>query len=37
MFMKGFNFLNIKLRETYQTLTNGGDAELELMDSLDPF
>ena len=36
-FMSGFNVINCKLKETYQLLTNGGDAELELIDSLDPF
>nr|AAS90118.1 condensin subunit [Tetrahymena thermophila] len=36
-FMSGFNLISAKLKETYQTLTNGGDAELELIDSLDPF
>ncbi|EGR34361.1 SMC4 structural maintenance of chromosomes 4, putative [Ichthyophthirius multifiliis] len=36
-FMSGFNLISSKLKETYQTLTNGGDAELELIDSLDPF
>ncbi|KRX04587.1 SMCs flexible hinge [Pseudocohnilembus persalinus] len=36
-FMSGFNTISQKLKETYQTLTQGGDAELELIDSLDPF
>jgi len=35
--MHGFNIISSKLKETYQTLTNGGDAELELRDSMDPF
>uniref|UniRef100_A0A8C8IFV9 RecF/RecN/SMC N-terminal domain-containing protein n=1 Tax=Oncorhynchus tshawytscha TaxID=74940 RepID=A0A8C8IFV9_ONCTS len=35
-FMAGFNITN-KLKENYQMLTLGGDAELELVDSLDPF
>lgn len=29
--------INSKLKEVYQHLTRGGDAELELIDSLDPF
>jgi structural maintenance of chromosome 4 len=37
MFMSGFNTISAKLKETYQLLTQGGDAELELIDSLDPF
>ena len=37
MFMNGFNVVSTKLRETYQHLTNGGDAELELVDTMDPF
>lgn len=36
-FMKGFGIITSKLKETYQMLTLGGDAELELVDSLDPF
>lgn len=36
-FMHGFNTISQKLKETYQNLTQGGDAELELIDSLDPF
>ncbi|CAN7988779.1 unnamed protein product [Ixodes hexagonus] len=36
-FMKGFCIITAKLKETYQMLTLGGDAELELVDSLDPF
>lgn len=30
--MSGFNVIATKLKETYQNLTNGGDAELELID-----
>jgi len=37
MFRQGFSMINSKLKEVYQLLTNGGDAELELIDSLDPF
>ncbi|XP_012693852.2 structural maintenance of chromosomes protein 4 isoform X2 [Clupea harengus] len=36
-FMGGFNIITNKLKENYQMLTQGGDAELELVDSLDPF
>ncbi|XP_033832680.1 structural maintenance of chromosomes protein 4 [Periophthalmus magnuspinnatus] len=36
-FMTGFNLITNKLKENYQMLTLGGDAELELVDSLDPF
>uniref|UniRef100_A0A7N9AZL2 Structural maintenance of chromosomes protein n=1 Tax=Mastacembelus armatus TaxID=205130 RepID=A0A7N9AZL2_9TELE len=36
-FMAGFNTITNKLKENYQMLTVGGDAELELVDSLDPF
>jgi structural maintenance of chromosome 4 len=36
-FMKGFSTITMKLKEIYQMITLGGDAELELVDSLDPF
>lgn len=36
-FMVGFNTISLKLKEMYQMITLGGDAELELVDSLDPF
>jgi len=36
-FMEGFSTITMKLKEMYQMLTLGGDAELELVDSLDPF
>ncbi|PRQ20033.1 putative structural maintenance of chromosomes protein [Rosa chinensis] len=36
-FMGGFNAISLKLKEMYQMITLGGDAELELVDSLDPF
>ena len=36
-FMAGFNVIALKLKEMYQMITLGGDAELELVDSLDPF
>ena len=35
--MTGFNAISLKLKEMYQMITLGGDAELELVDSLDPF
>lgn len=37
LFLSGFGLISQKLREIYQHLTRGGDASLELMDSLDPF
>lgn len=37
MFRQGFQIISSKLKEVYQLLTRGGDAELELIDSLDPF
>jgi structural maintenance of chromosome 4 len=36
-FMTGFNIITQKLKEMYQLITLGGNAELELVDSLDPF
>ena len=36
-FMVGFRIIGTKLKEMYQMITLGGDAELELLDSLDPF
>ena len=36
-FMSAFNTISLKLKEMYQMITLGGDAELELVDSLDPF
>ena len=36
-FMTGFNVISLRLKEMYQMITLGGDAELELVDSLDPF
>ncbi|GFS60645.1 structural maintenance of chromosomes protein 4 [Nephila pilipes] len=36
-FMRGFNIITLKVKELYQMLTLGGDAELELVDSLNPF
>ena len=37
MFMAGFGVITMKLKEMYQMITLGGDAELELVDSMDPF
>lgn len=36
-FMKGFGIISMTLKEMYQMITMGGNAELELVDSLDPF
>ncbi|SCV04360.1 LAMI_0H15500g1_1 [Lachancea mirantina] len=36
-FMEGFNMISMNLKEMYQMITMGGNAELELVDSLDPF
>ncbi len=36
-FMSGFSIITLRLKEMYQMITLGGDAELELVDSLDPF
>ncbi|CAI4046012.1 hypothetical protein SKDZ_12G1360 [Saccharomyces kudriavzevii ZP591] len=36
-FMNGFNIISMTLKEMYQMITMGGNAELELVDSLDPF
>merc|ERR1719159_1188369 len=36
-FMDGFEIISMKLKEMYQMITMGGDAELELVDTLDPF
>lgn len=36
-FMTGFNIISMTLKEMYQMITMGGNAELELVDSLDPF
>ena len=35
--MSGFNKITMKLKEMYQMVTLGGDGELELVDTLDPF
>ena len=36
-FMEGFGVISLRLKEMYQMITMGGNAELELVDSLDPF
>uniref|UniRef100_A0A1A9ZJA3 SMC hinge domain-containing protein n=1 Tax=Glossina pallidipes TaxID=7398 RepID=A0A1A9ZJA3_GLOPL len=36
-FMKGFQIISDKLKEIYRMLTKCGDAELDLVDSMDPF
>lgn len=36
-FMAGFGIITRKLKEMYQMITQGGNAELELVDSMDPF
>lgn len=37
IFMTGFREISQRLKEMYQLITMGGNAELELVDSLDPF
>jgi structural maintenance of chromosome 4 len=37
LFMAGFAIITLKLKEMYQMITLGGDAELELVDRLNPF
>uniref|UniRef100_A0A914WBW6 Structural maintenance of chromosomes protein n=1 Tax=Plectus sambesii TaxID=2011161 RepID=A0A914WBW6_9BILA len=36
-FMEGFSMIGLALKEMYQMITLGGDASLDLVDSLDPF
>lgn len=36
-FMQGFHCISNKLKQVYQLITLGGNAELELVDSMDPF
>lgn len=36
-FMEGFHIITRKLKEMYRMITLGGDADLELVDSMDPF
>ena len=35
--MVGFKFIAAKVKVMYRLITNGGDAELEIKDTLDPF
>ncbi len=37
LFWNGYNIIRKELKSMYRMLTMGGDAELELVDSLDPF
>ena len=37
LFLKSFALINRKLKEMYQMITDGGDAEVELVDAQDPF
>ncbi|KAL7424908.1 Structural maintenance of chromosomes protein 4 [Cryptotrichosporon argae] len=36
-FMAGFSAISAKLKEMYQMITMGGNAEIELIDTMDPF
>lgn len=36
-FLTGFALIATKLKEMYQMITLGGDADLELVDTMDPF
>lgn len=36
-FLEAFTLISSRLKHTYQGLTNGGDAELEIIDCFDPF
>lgn len=36
-FFSGFKTISSKLKEMYQMITLGGDAELEMVDTYDPF
>uniref|UniRef100_A0A914YUI7 Uncharacterized protein n=1 Tax=Panagrolaimus superbus TaxID=310955 RepID=A0A914YUI7_9BILA len=36
-FMEGFTEIALSLKEQYQKLTMGGDADLELVDPMDPY
>lgn len=36
-FMAGFSAISAKLKELYQMITMGGNAEIELVDTMDPF
>ena len=36
-FIEGYGIISSNLKETYQMLTLGGDAELEFINNADPF
>lgn len=36
-FMTGYNIIKMKLKEMYQMITLGGDADFEMVDTYDPF
>ncbi|KAI9222728.1 RecF/RecN/SMC [Blastocladiella britannica] len=36
-FMTGFSEISLRLKDMYSLITSGGNAELELVDSMDPF
>lgn len=36
-FMEGFAIISTRLKEMFRMVSMGGDAELELVDSTDPF
>lgn len=36
-FMEAYNIIRLKLKEMYQMITLGGDADFEILDPCDPF
>lgn len=36
-FLMGYNIIRLKLKEMYQMITLGGDANFEMVDTFDPF
>lgn len=36
-FLSGYNIIKMKLKEMYQMITLGGDADFEMVDTYDPF
>lgn len=36
-FLIGYNIIRMKLKEMYQMITLGGDADFEMVDTFDPF
>lgn len=36
-FLIGYNIIRLKLKEMYEMITLGGNADFELVDSFDPF